>query len=115
MVAGELAPPIGIVAEMLREPRRPIERTEATAHELVRSLLSRRAAFGITRVGCITRLDRIGIPVVQVSRPLSLSNAVSQGKGLSVAQAAASALMEELEVWAAESNSNAENASSVRA
>jgi ribosomal protein S12 methylthiotransferase accessory factor len=70
----------------------------------VRTLLKRRLEFGITRVGSITRLDRIGIPVVQVVRPLSLSNSVSQGKGLSVERAAASALMEALETWAGESN-----------
>jgi ribosomal protein S12 methylthiotransferase accessory factor len=40
--------------------------------------------------------------VAQVVRPLSLSNAVSQGKGLDLAEAAASALMEALETWAAE-------------
>jgi ribosomal protein S12 methylthiotransferase accessory factor len=77
-------------------------RSEARSRVLVEALLERRAEFGITRVGCITRLDRIGIPVMQVVRPLSLSNAVSQGKGLTPMQAAASAFMEELEVWAGE-------------
>ena len=41
-------------------------RSEARSRVLVEALLERRAEFGITRVGCITRLDRIGIPVMQV-------------------------------------------------
>lgn len=70
--------------------------------KLVLSLFSIRRRFGITRVGSLTRLDRAGVAVVQVVRPLSLSNAVSQGKGTTIVEAAASALMETLECWAAE-------------
>ena len=48
--------------------------------------LARIAAFarqiGITRVGNITGLDHIGIPVVIAVRPNSRSFSVSQGKGL---------------------------------
>lgn len=69
---------------------------------LVEALCSTRRRFGITRIGSLTRLDRAGVAVAQVVRPLSLSNAVSQGKGLNVTEAAASALMEALECWAAE-------------
>lgn len=61
-----------------------------------------RGAMGVTRVGDITGLDRIGIPVVQVTRPLSLSNAVSLGKGGDMAQAAISALLECAETFFAE-------------
>jgi len=68
----------------------------------LRGLIALRNDFGITRIGSITRLDRIGIPIVQVVRPLSLSNAVSQGKGMTWGQAAASALMETVEAWAGE-------------
>ncbi|MDJ1158194.1 YcaO-like family protein [Chelatococcus sp. SYSU_G07232] len=68
----------------------------------MRRLIGRRRDFGITRVGAITRLDRVGIPVVQVVRPLALSNSVAQGKGATLAAAAASALMETLETWAGE-------------
>jgi ribosomal protein S12 methylthiotransferase accessory factor len=50
----------------------------------------------------LSRLDRGGVEVAQVVRPLSLSNAVSQGKGRTIVDAAASALMEALECWAAE-------------
>jgi ribosomal protein S12 methylthiotransferase accessory factor len=74
---------------------------EAT-EKLVRALFSARQRFGITRIGSQTRLDRAGIAVAQVVRPLSLSNAVAQGKGANIVEAAASALMESLECWAAE-------------
>ena len=64
--------------------------------------MARRREFGISRLGSVTGLDRIGIPVVQVIRPDSRSVAVNQGKGLTYAQAAISALMESLEGWASE-------------
>jgi ribosomal protein S12 methylthiotransferase accessory factor len=59
-------------------------------------------ALGITRLANVTGLDRIGIPVVVACRPNSRSLAVSQGKGLDLAQARASALMETVEAWHAE-------------
>ena len=55
------------------------------------------ARMGITRIGDITGLDRIGIPVAIAVRPNSASVSVAQGKGLSREQAAASALMEAVE------------------
>jgi len=55
--------------------------------------------MGITRIGNVTGLDRIGIPVAIAVRPNSRSLAVSQGKGLSLAQAMASALMEATELY----------------
>ncbi len=58
--------------------------------------------FGITRVANVTGLDTIGIPVVMAVRPNSRSLAVSQGKGLTLAAAKASALMESIEGWHAE-------------
>lgn len=61
-----------------------------------------RAQMGITRVANVTGLDRIGIPVVMVCRPNSRSIAVSQGKGLDLAAARASGLMESIETWHAE-------------
>jgi ribosomal protein S12 methylthiotransferase accessory factor len=70
--------------------------------ETVRRILERKREFGITRLGSITELDRIGIPVVQVVRPLSRSVSVNQGKGLTHGQAAISALMESLEGWSSE-------------
>ena len=58
--------------------------------------------MGITRLGNITGLDRIGIPVVVAVRPNSRSVSVSQGKGLDLAQAMTSALMEAVEGFHAE-------------
>lgn len=55
--------------------------------------------MGITRLGNVTGLDRIGIPVAIAVRPNSRSLAVSQGKGLTLAQAMASALMEATELY----------------
>ncbi|WP_434055741.1 MAG: YcaO-like family protein [Roseibium sp.] len=60
------------------------------------------ASFGITRLADITGLDRLGIPVVQAIRPLARSNAVNQGKGLTIEEAAVSAAVEALETAAAE-------------
>ncbi len=58
--------------------------------------------MGITRIGVVTGLDRVGIPVVMVTRPNARSVAVSQGKGLDLDAAKASALMESIETWHAE-------------
>jgi YcaO-like protein with predicted kinase domain len=58
--------------------------------------------MGITRIANVTGLDTIGIPVVMVCRPNSRSIAVSQGKGLTVAAAKASGLMESVEGYHAE-------------
>src|SRR5438132_13617410 len=58
------------------------------------------ARMGITRLGNITGLDHIGIPVAV--RPNSRSVSVSQGKGLELPQAVASALMEAREGFHAE-------------
>lgn len=58
--------------------------------------------MGITRVANVTGLDVIGIPVVMVTRPNARSLAVSQGKGLTLAAAKASGLMESIETYHAE-------------
>jgi YcaO-like protein with predicted kinase domain len=58
--------------------------------------------MGITRLGNVTGLDRIGIPVVVAVRPNSRSVSVSQGKGLDLTQAMTSALMEAIEGFHAE-------------
>jgi ribosomal protein S12 methylthiotransferase accessory factor len=58
--------------------------------------------MGITRLGNITGLDRIGIPVAIAVRPNSRSVSVSQGKGHDLPQAMASALMEACEGFHAE-------------
>src|SRR5262249_37627598 len=57
------------------------------------------ARMGITRLGNVTGLDRIGIPVAIAVRPNSRSVSVSQGKGLTLSHALASALMEATEIF----------------
>src|SRR5271166_6397402 len=59
-------------------------------------------SFGITRIANLTGLDRTGIPVVMVCRPNARSSAVFNGKGMNIAAAQASALMEAAETWHAE-------------
>lgn len=58
--------------------------------------------MGITRIGNITGLDHIGIPVAVAIRPRSRSVAVSLGKGLTIGQAKVAALMEAVENYHAE-------------
>jgi ribosomal protein S12 methylthiotransferase accessory factor len=58
--------------------------------------------MGITRIANVTGLDTVGIPVVMVCRPNSRSVAVSQGKGIDLASARASGLMEAVELYHAE-------------
>lgn len=59
-------------------------------------------SFGITRVADVTGLDRVGIPVVMVVRPNARSLSVAQGKGVDIAAARASGIMESIENWHAE-------------
>jgi ribosomal protein S12 methylthiotransferase accessory factor len=59
--------------------------------------------LGVTRLGVLTGLDGLGIPVAAAYRPNSRSIAVHQGKGGTLAAAKVSALMEALECWHAES------------
>ncbi|WP_245593342.1 YcaO-like family protein [Azospirillum halopraeferens] len=58
--------------------------------------------MGITRVANVTGLDTIGIPVVMVTRPNARSVSVSQGKGVTLAAARASGVMESIETYHAE-------------
>lgn len=58
--------------------------------------------FGITRVGDVTDLDCLGIPVWFAVRPNSRGLSVSQGKGLTADQARTSAIMEAVEGAVAE-------------
>ncbi len=57
---------------------------------------------GMTRLANITGLDCIGVPVYVAIRPNARCLATSQGKGLDHDAAKASALMESLETWHAE-------------
>nr|QKW93874.1 ribosomal protein S12 methylthiotransferase accessory factor [Vitiosangium cumulatum] len=58
--------------------------------------------LGITRIANVTGLDTLGLPVVMVYRPNSRSLAVSPGKGMDLASAKASGLMESVEGYHAE-------------
>lgn len=58
--------------------------------------------FGVTRIGDVTGLDIIGVPVWFAVRPNSRGLSVSQGKGLTERQAQLSALMEAIEGAVAE-------------
>ncbi|WP_207457712.1 YcaO-like family protein [Azospirillum sp. SYSU D00513] len=58
--------------------------------------------MGITRVANVTGLDTVGIPVVMVTRPNARSISVSQGKGVTLAAAKASGVMESIEAYHAE-------------
>ncbi len=73
-----------------------------TAEATLARLVPQKRAFGITRLANVTGLDRVGLPVFLATRPNARSVAVSQGKGMSFAQAKASALMEAIEIWHAE-------------
>lgn len=78
-------------------------RASATgAADALQRLLPRLHEMGISRIGDITGLDRIGIPVAQAVRPLGLANAVTQGKGTDLPAAAISAIMEAAEQFFAE-------------
>lgn len=59
-------------------------------------------AAGITRVANVTSLDTVGIPVVNAYRPNSRSISVCQGKGLTLAAAKVSGIMEAMELFVAE-------------
>jgi YcaO-like protein with predicted kinase domain len=70
--------------------------------ETLRKVLPLLPSMGITRVANVTGLDRIGIPVVVVSRPNSRALAVSQGKGTTLEAAKCSGIMESVESFHAE-------------
>lgn len=70
--------------------------------EVVRRLRGLMRQYGITRLGEITGLDTIGIPVTIAVRPNSRTLSVSQGKGFDAAAALASAVMEATELAVAE-------------
>ena len=84
------------------------KRYRAGAHRIVdpaatlARVLPMASRMGITRIGVLTGLDALQIPVVAAMRPNSRSIAVHQGKGVTLAAAKASALMEAVETFHAE-------------
>lgn len=61
------------------------------------------ARAGVTRIADLTGLDRLRVPVAAAYRPNSRSLSVFQGKGATIAAAKASALLEAIETYCAES------------
>ena len=74
----------------------------ADPQETCARVLALAPRVGVTRLSVLTGLDVIGIPVAAAIRPNSRSVSVHQGKGLSLAAAKASALMEAVEMFHAE-------------
>jgi len=91
----------GLERPILDAPKRYLLGTHRTCapEETLARLRPLLPGMGITRIANVTGLDRTGIPVVMVCRPNSRSVAVSQGKGLTLAAAKASGVMEAVEVW----------------
>jgi ribosomal protein S12 methylthiotransferase accessory factor len=73
-----------------------------SAQTTIDKILHQKHRFGITRLANVTGLDRVGVPVALAFRPNARSVAVSQGKGMTLEHAKASALMESVEIWHAE-------------
>lgn len=67
-----------------------------------RELARRAKAIGVTRVARLTGLDRTGVEVASAIRPLGHVLQVSNGKGKTFEEAAATAVSEAAELWAAE-------------
>jgi YcaO-like protein with predicted kinase domain len=88
----------GLDGPVLKVFKRGTHRTIAPDETLAR-VASKARKIGVTRLGNVTGLDRIGIPVTVAVRPNSRSFSVSQGKGLGLSQALASALMEAIELF----------------
>lgn len=82
-------------------PGEGVHRAESL-ERTIKAVLRFAPIMGITRVANVTGLDCLGLPVVMVSRPNSRSVAVSQGKGVTLAAARASGLMEAAELYHAE-------------
>ena len=82
---------------LLNVPGRCVE-----ASSTVQQLRPHFQRLGITRLGDLTGLDTLGIPVAFASRPNSFSLSLSLGKGLDRESALASAAMEAAEIAIAE-------------
>ncbi len=95
-------PEIGGAADRAAGASDPSPERLRSAAETVALVKQDFARFGITRLGRITGLDTIGIPVWFATRPAAYTLAVTQGKGLDDASAQASAVMEAVEIATAE-------------
>jgi ribosomal protein S12 methylthiotransferase accessory factor len=91
-----------VSADVLSGTLDNVEPRTLSAEDFWNQLHPQLASFGISRIADITGLDRIGFPVVQAVRPLASSNAVTQGKALTLEGAAVGAVLECLEMAAGE-------------
>jgi ribosomal protein S12 methylthiotransferase accessory factor len=103
----EATPPAWVLADGtgdLSLAKRHVDGTHrlATPEETLARFAPLGPRMGITRVGVLTGLDTLGIPVCFAARPNSRSIAVFQGKGLTLAAAKVSAFMEAAETFHAE-------------
>ena len=92
---------LGSLDRTIKVLRQGTHRSQTLEHTLKR-VMRLAPIMGITRVANVTGLDSVGIPVVMVCRPNSRSVAVSQGKGIDLASARVSGLMEAAELYHAE-------------
>jgi YcaO-like protein with predicted kinase domain len=99
--AQTLVPDVSVGANATKRYFSGTHRT-CTPEETLARLQPLLQGTGITRIANVTGLDRTGIPVVTVARPNARSVTVAQGKGLTLAAAKASGVMEAIEVWHAE-------------
>ena len=88
----------------------------ATAAETLARATALMPRLGISRNTCITRLDRLGLPVYASVRPRSRSLGVHAGKGVEPLEARVGALMEAIEFAVAEvgASATAESLGTVR-
>src|SRR5438876_4822333 len=97
----DVVSPLGSAERTPKVLREGTHRSQSLENTL-RYALRLAPVMGITRIANVTGLDSVGIPVVMVCRPNSRSVAVSQGKGIDLASARASGLMEAAELYHAE-------------
>jgi ribosomal protein S12 methylthiotransferase accessory factor len=91
----------GLGTSLPKQSRAGTHRARAPEATL-RAITPRMAEFGVTRLGRLTGLDRLGIEVTMATRPNARGASVTNGKGLTTTAARVSALMEAIERWHAE-------------
>lgn len=84
---------------MQTQTPKPTARLKALAFEDIEPFLD---AYEVTGIQDVTGLDRIGIPVVTVTRPNSPTISINSGKGLTMDDAIVSGCMEAIEIAVAE-------------
>ena len=75
----------------------PYSDRSCSAEETFRRIEPHLSAYGVTRLGRLTGLDRVGIPVWQAVSPNARSIVICHGKGITDIDAKVSAAMEALE------------------